>query len=171
MPYNIGQHQANIFQAYMNRKFPEIWINVSYYPLTARPLIIDGENNTDPERLVISFMIPPEADPHVPKWKGALLMATKRFKDSYDARTKCWKYKRYWFTKWGRLVLQSETIVDSTGRHDPVVYPYDKPEDGGPWRQMSLPVQEYRVVHVEHDKVNLTFTRGRDGKKRRCRMT
>lgn len=166
MAYNIQQHQANIFQRLMNRKYPDLLINVSWHPEAKRGLSIAGVTTTDPDRLIISYVIPEGVPHNALYWTSLIESYLRRFSDFYDARTKTHRYKRWWFNNTGRLALRQVLAVDEDGNNE-ILEEYKKPADNGPWRQITLPVQEYRVINVNPKVVKLKFKRGLDDKARK----
>lgn len=166
MAYNIHQHQANIFQRLMNRKYPDLLINVSWHPEAKRGLSIAGVTTTDPNRLVISYVIPEGVPHNALYWTSHIESYLRRFKDVYDKRSKVQQYKRWWFNNSGFVALRQIVGIDEND-DEKVLEDYPKPADKGPWRQISFPIQEYRAINVNPEVVKLKFKRGLDAKARK----
>lgn len=169
MPYNPDQHQANIILAYLNRTYPEIWFHVKFAPAKGSRRV-NGVTEDIPDRIVISFVLPPHETKRASSWQNILTGRMRRFKDRVDKISKTRAERTFWYNRDGAVVVKSEHIVDLRRVKRTIEENYQKPAEGGPWRQVTFWVQEYEVINVDPTNVNLTFKRGLDGRRWKCKV-
>ena len=168
MPYRIEQHQANIILDYLNRRYPLVWFNVQFHEASERRLKVGGDLGEDPDRIIISFILPPEEKKSPRYWVNEIEGRVNRFRNVDDRRKKLVEMRHHWFSKSGRVALERVELKHDRGKLE-WIESHPAPDKDGPWRKITFPVQEYRAINVDPMNVNMVLKRGIDGRKRKCK--
>lgn len=172
MPFNPAQFQANVLQKYLNRVYPEIWFNVMALEAKERRMAVGNEGiKVDPPRIAISFILPPDEKKTAAYWGKTIDNRLNRFRDVFNKKTRCTERKSFWVNREGRVALKDlhEEAYKRTGPQLTLLEKYPKPDHDGPWRKATFPIQDYIVVNVDPDKIDMWLWRGKDNRRRRCK--